>query len=68
MKIHFNGITIHFTLYNVFELIGNHLSMVESMNLKLKNKYYVIGKNATTIKINISTPKRVNRLYGEKYK
>ena len=48
-------------------MIGNHLWMVQSMNWKLKNKYYVTGNNLnwpTTIKIYVSTPKRVWKWYG----
>ena len=37
MKIHYNGTTTDFILYNVLDLIGNHLSMVKSIIWKGKD-------------------------------
>ena len=37
MKIHYNGTTSHYILYSVSDLIGNHLSMVESINWQGNN-------------------------------
>ena len=47
MKIHYNGIITHFTVCGVSDLIRTLLSMVESIDWKLKNninKYYATKK------------------------
>ena len=49
IKIHYNDTTTNFILYNISNLIGNHHSMVESINWEGNNYYYVCNrKNGLT--------------------